>query len=120
MKHMCVTDGHDMTSAVKVALNPNTTNKLNSLPNDTILDLSNVKDFADNIMNMTFCNEFIMERVENIVGKGENAGYQHSLLFFQCFEKASLSGLLKVYFQFFSHINHILLPANWKIKFYLG
>ena len=28
-------------------------------------------------------------RVENIVGKGENAGYQHFLLFPQCFQKAS-------------------------------
>ena len=27
MKHMCVTDRHDMTLAVKVALNPNTTNQ---------------------------------------------------------------------------------------------
>ena len=31
----------------------------------------------------------VFERVENIVGKGENAGYQHFLLFPQCFEKAS-------------------------------
>ena len=38
----------------------------------------------------------MFERVENIVGKGENAGYQHFLLFPQCFQKASLSGLLKV------------------------
>ena len=30
-----------------------------------------------------------MIRVENIVGKGENAGYQHFLLFPQCFQKAS-------------------------------
>ena len=29
------------------------------------------------------------DSVENIVGKGENAGYQHFLLFPQCFEKAS-------------------------------
>ena len=29
------------------------------------------------------------DRVENTVGKGENAGYQHFLLFPQCFEKAS-------------------------------
>ena len=35
-------------------------------------------------------------RVENIVGKGENAGYQHFLLFPQCFQKASCSGSLKV------------------------
>ena len=27
MKHMCVTDRHDMTLAVKVPLNPNTTNQ---------------------------------------------------------------------------------------------
>ena len=32
------------------------------------------------------------DRVENIVGKGENAGYQHFLLFPQCFQKPSLSG----------------------------
>ena len=29
------------------------------------------------------------DRVENIVGKGENAGYQHFLLFPQYFQKAS-------------------------------
>ena len=32
---------------------------------------------------------FVFNRVENIVGKGENAGDQHFLLFPQCFEKAS-------------------------------
>ena len=31
-KHMCITDSHDMTLAVKVALNPNTTNQPESLP----------------------------------------------------------------------------------------
>ena len=30
------------------------------------------------------------------MGKGENAGYQHFLLFLQCFQKASYSKLLKV------------------------
>ena len=30
--------------------------------------------------------EFISDRVENIVEKGENAGYQHFLLFLQCFQ----------------------------------
>ena len=33
--------------------------------------------------------KIVFERVENIVGKGENAGYQHILLFPQCFQKAS-------------------------------
>ena len=39
---------------------------------------------------------FLFDRVENIVGKGENAGYQHFLFFAQCFPKPSFLGLLKV------------------------
>ena len=31
----------------------------------------------------------IIERIENIVGNGENASYQHFLLFPQCFQKAN-------------------------------
>ena len=31
----------------------------------------------------------VTDWVENIAGKGENAGYQHLLLFPQCFQKAS-------------------------------
>ena len=38
----------------------------------------------------------LFDRVENFVGKGENAGYQHFLLFPQCFYKASFSRSLKV------------------------
>ena len=34
----------------------------------------------------------VFDTVENIVGKGENAGYQHFLLFSECFHKACLSG----------------------------
>ena len=33
-----------------------------------------------------------MGSTENIVGKGENVGYQHFLLLQQCFYKASFSG----------------------------
>ena len=32
--------------------------------------------------------KFVIGLVENIVGKGENAVYQHFLLFPQCFQKA--------------------------------
>ena len=32
----------------------------------------------------------VLRRVENIVGKGGNAGYQHLLLFPQCSQKAFL------------------------------
>ena len=38
----------------------------------------------------------VLGRVQNIVEKGENAGYQHFLLFPQCFQKASYTGSLKV------------------------
>ena len=40
--------------------------------------------------------KFVLGRVENIVEKGENAGYQHFLLFPLCFQKASHTGSLKV------------------------
>ena len=39
---------------------------------------------------------FVFDRVENIARKGENAGYQHFLLFPQCLQKAFYSGSLKV------------------------
>jgi hypothetical protein len=47
-------------------------------------------------MNATKKLKFESGRVENIVGKGENAGYQHFLLFPQSFQKTSYTGLLKV------------------------
>ena len=58
---------------------------LNSLPNDQDLDLSKLKGFADDNLNLTLKLQFILERIENIVGNGENPGYQHFLLFPQCF-----------------------------------
>ena len=39
--------------------------------------------------------KFVLGRVENIVGKGENAGHQLFLLFPQWFQKAFASGLLR-------------------------
>ena len=68
----------------------------NSLPKDRILDLSKLKALADDILNVNQKFRFALERKENIVGKRENAGYQHFLLFPQCFQKASSLGLLKV------------------------
>ena len=40
--------------------------------------------------------KLVLGRVENIVGKGGNAGYQHFLCFPKCFQKASFSWSLKV------------------------
>ena len=39
----------------------------------------------------------LTDLVENILGKEENAGYQHFLLFPQCFQKPSFPGSLKVW-----------------------
>ena len=38
---------------------------------------------------------YVLDRVENVVRKGENVGYQHFLLFSQCFQKAFLSKVVK-------------------------
>ena len=63
--------------------------------NDKLSDRSKLTGFADNKRNVTQKLKFVMGRVENIVGKRENAGYQH-FLFPQCFQKPSYTGLLKV------------------------
>ena len=54
-----------------------------------------MKAFADNKINVTEKLKFVLGRVENSVGKGENVGYQHFLLFPHCFQKVSSSGSLK-------------------------
>ena len=71
-------------------------NVFNSLPNDKIFTLTKLKGFADVTINVTQKLKFVLVRVENIVGKGENAGYQHFLLFPQCFQKVSYTGSLTV------------------------
>ena len=59
--------------------------RFNSLPDGKILDWSNLKAFADDNINVAEMMISLSDRIENIVGKGENAGYQHFLLFPQCF-----------------------------------
>ena len=67
-----------------------------SLPNNKILDVTKLKAFADNKLYVAKIPISHFGRVENTVGKGENAGYQHFLLFPQCFPKPSSTGSLKV------------------------
>ena len=55
------------------------------LTNDKFLDWSKLKPFADDKRNPTNNTCSFLRWVGNIVGKGENAGYQHFLLFSQCF-----------------------------------
>ena len=64
----------------------------NPLPDDKILPLSRLIAFADNNLDVAQIAKFFSYRVENIVEKGENAGFQHFLLFPQCFQKVSFSG----------------------------
>ena len=53
----------------------------NSLPNGKILEWSKLKAFADDKINVAEMIFSLSDREENIVGKGENAGYQQFLLF---------------------------------------
>ena len=43
-------------------------------------------NFVDANSSFTQLTGFVFHRVTNIMGKGENAGYQHFLLFTQCFQ----------------------------------
>ena len=69
---------------------------INSLPNYKILDWSKLKAFANENFNITKTMISVGNRVENIVGKGENTAYQHFRLFPQCFQKFSISGSLNL------------------------
>ena len=69
--------------------------RVNSLLNDKCLDCSKLKAFADDKINVTQNLKFVFGRVENIVGKGEYAGYQHFQFFPQCFQKAFFFRIVK-------------------------
>ena len=62
----------------------------NSFPNNEILDRSKSKAFAGHKINVTEKLKFVWGKVENMVGKGDNAHSQHFL--FECFQKNSFLG----------------------------
>ena len=65
---------------------------VSSLPHDKILD-----DQIESICRRQNVEMIALsDKVENIVGKGENAGFQQFLLFSQRFHKSSFGGSLKV------------------------
>ena len=68
---------------------------LTLLPDDNHKDWTKFKAVADDKFNVARIMISVFDQVENIVGKGENAEYQHFLLFQHFFPKAS-SGLFKV------------------------
>ena len=77
-------------------MNHGTVITLNSSPHDKILDVTKLKAFADEKINVAHMMISVFDRIENMLGKGENAGYQHFLLFPPCFQKPSSLGPLKV------------------------
>ena len=56
----------------------------NPLPYNKFLDRTKLNAFADVKLNVAKTIS-VIDRAVNIVGKGENAGDQHFLLFSQCF-----------------------------------
>ena len=57
----------------------------NPLPKEKILNVTKFKAFADDESNAAKIANFLCDRVENTVGKGENDGNQHFYLFPHCF-----------------------------------
>ena len=70
---------------------------VHSLPNDIFFDRTKFKAFADDQLNIAKIIISVFDKIEHIVGKGENAGYQHFLLFPQSFQTAPFSWSLKVW-----------------------
>ena len=86
-------NGHLNDSVINLKAAMNT---VYSLPNDKILALTKLKAFADHKFNAAKIVISFYDKAENIVGKEENAGCQHFLLFPHCFQKLSVSRSLKV------------------------
>ena len=80
----------------------------NSLPYEINFDMSKLNAFADDEIKLKM--KFVLGRVENIVGKGENAGYQHFLLFPQCFRKYNfkIRGVLRS-----SLVKCLVIQGSW-------
>ena len=87
--------GERVTNPVTVTIiNPRKEYRVISIPNNKILHWSKFEASADEKMNVVKKLKFVHGRVEHIVEKEENAGYQHFLLFPQCFQ-TSLFGVFK-------------------------
>ena len=61
-----------------------------------MLVCSKLKAFVDDNFNKAQTAQFLVDIVENIVREGENAVYQHFILFPQRFLNVSFSGSLKI------------------------
>ena len=73
--------------------NRNVWSFIKTLPDDKILDRSNLKQSADDNFKFDENNRKFSKRVENTVGKGEIARSEQ--FFSQCFQKACFPGASK-------------------------
>ena len=71
--------------------------KVNYLSNNKILDLSKFKELADDKIDEDQALKIVFKRGENTVvkQKKKNAGYQHFIVFTECFSKAFFLRLVK-------------------------
>ena len=74
-----------MTANGKISINP--------LQNDKILDQSTLTVFVYDKLILSQMMNFVLGKAEKIVGKGENAGYPHFLLFPQFLLRAFFKSL---------------------------
>ena len=63
---------------------------INSLANNEILEVTKLKASADDKLNFAKMAIFLFYRVENTLGKGENAGYHHFLFSHSIFQSLLL------------------------------
>ena len=66
----------------------------NTLPNHKIINMTKLKAFPNDKSDVAIMKITLLDWVENTVEKGENAGYQHFLLF-PVFSKAILLRVVK-------------------------
>ena len=71
--------------------------QINYFPEEKVSDWTKLKASADDKINVTEKIEICFWKCKNMVGKGENAGFQHFLLFSQCFQKVPISRSSKVW-----------------------
>ena len=63
-------------------------NCVNPLSSVKILDMTKLKAFADDKLNVANITISLFDREENTAEKEQNAGYQHFVLFPRCFPKS--------------------------------
>ena len=70
---------------------------INPFPHDKILDQTELNAFADDKLTVTKMIIFVIDREENIVGKGEIAYISNFFPFPQCFSKGFFPTHIKRY-----------------------